>query len=148
MKLKAYYQSSLAGTAIAIYLFLVIALALSILIFLLDDFLPENQHFGAIGLVLLALLLMALGESANYQQKLRLYFMAMALYLLELINEFMIWQGAWSPRLNYYTQENLFASMGVFWGILYFSFRFLAFILPFRYAHLVQKMKAIDPQKE
>ena len=145
MKLEEYYRSSLYGTGIAIYLFLVIGLGLSILIYLLDDLLAEGYHYAAMSFMVLALVVMGLGEKASYSQKVKLYSIAMGLYFLEVLNELVIWQGGWGQRLHYYTQVNLFASMGMFWGFLYFSFRFLALIFPIRYAYLWFKLKSITP---
>lgn len=145
MKLEEYYRSSLYGTRVAIYLFLVIGLGLSILIYLLDDLLPAGYHYAAMAFMVLAIVLTGLGEKATYPQRLKLYSLAMGLYLLEVLNELVIWQGGWGQRLHYYTQVNLLASMGMFWGFLYFSFRFLALIFPIRYAYLWFKMKALGP---
>jgi len=145
MKLIEYYRSSLYGTGIAIYLFLVIGLGLSILIYLLDDSLAEVYHYTAMAFMGLALVVTGLGEKASYPQKMKLYFIAMGLYTLEVFHELLIWQGSWGERFNYYTQVNLFASMGVFWGFMYFAFRFLALIFPIRYAYLWIKLKSIAP---
>lgn len=119
-------------------MFLVIGLALSILVFLLDDFHQDDKNGTAILFAALALVLMGLSENRAHALRLKIYWICMALYFLELFNELSIYFPSWGERLNYYSSINLFASTGYLWALLYFSFRALVIILPLRYAYLLK----------
>ncbi|MCR9153634.1 MAG: hypothetical protein NXI09_05955 [Bacteroidetes bacterium] len=113
-------------------------MALSILVFILDDFHEDDKNGTAILFAALALGLMGLSENRTHAWRLKIYWICMALYFLELFNQLSIYFQNWGSRLNYYSSINLFASVGYLWALLYFSFRALIIILPLHYAYLLK----------